>query len=158
MAEADFQVPFVDISVDKEGVWHYRGAEIVQRPIVELFFAHLVQDDRGRYLIHWRGETCHLKVEDTPFVVWAATEVTDGGQTEGVLLQLSDGTTELLEPASLYIGHHDVPYCLVHRGAFTARFSRKAYYQLTRLVEEDPEKGTFFIRIRDQRFYLRTES
>jgi uncharacterized protein len=158
VGENDFQVPFGDISVDKEGIWFYRGAEIVQRPIVELFFAHLFRDNLGRYLIHWRGETCYLQVDDTPFVVWAVTELRDGDETQGVLLRLSDGTTELLEPSSLYVGAHDVPYCLVHRGAFTARFSRKAYYQLTRLVEEDPEEGAFFIRIRDQRFYLRTES
>lgn len=151
-------VPPCDILVDKDGLWYYRGAEIIHRDIVELFYRHLEQDGSGRYLIHWRGQKCHLEVEDTPFVVWRTGVVGDEENALDLLLHLSDGTTEILDPTSFYIGARNVPYCRVHDGEFLARFSRKAYYQLARMVEEDAEKGAFFLCIGSRRVYFPIES
>ena len=83
--------------------------------------------------------------------------IADSGAPQEVLIHLSDGTKEILDPTSLYIGAKNVPYCGVRGGEFLARFSRKAYYQLARMVEEDPKEGTFFLRIGPRRFCLRIE-
>jgi hypothetical protein len=151
-------IPPCHIRVDRDGVWHYHGAEIIQRKIVEHFYRHLELDERGRYIIHWRGEKCYLDVEDTPYVVWSVTEVrSDNDDLQMVLLGLSDGTEETLDPASLYIGPGNVPYCRIRHSRFTARFSRKAYYQLARLIEEDPEQGGFFVQLGPRRCHIDLE-
>jgi hypothetical protein len=141
-----------EITVDREGRWHYRGAEIVHREIVELFCRQLGRDERGRYFVRWQGQECFVQVEDTPIVVWATSVVEEEGESRGILLHLSDGTTEMLDPDTFCIGPENVPYCSIHNGAFSARFSRKAYYQVARMVEEDPGGGTFSLRIGSQRF------
>jgi hypothetical protein len=150
-------MPLCEIKVDKEGTWYYKGFEIIQKGIVALFYEHLEQDDQGRYVIHWQGRTCYLEVEDTPFVVWKTRLVGEEDHTHGVLLSLSDGTEEPMNPRSLYIGPQNVPYCRVHGGKFLARFSRKAYYQLARIVREDHRMGSFYVKIGSKRFYIQSE-
>lgn len=135
-----------------DGCWYYRGAEIVHRDIVELFYEHLEKDEHGRYVIHWQGQRCYIEVEDTPFVVWEISVAEDENHTAGILLQLSDGKREKMDPGSFWIGPGNVPYCRVRNGAFVARFSRKAYYQLVRHVEEGPQEGVFYLRIGEERF------
>lgn len=141
-----------EIWVDVEGRWYYRGAEIVHRDVVELFYEHLQKDEQGRFVIHWRGQRCYIHVEDTPFVVWGISVVEDEGEGAGIVLHLSDGKKERMDPASLWIGPGHVPYCRIRGGAFAARFSRKAYYQLVRHVEEGPQEGIFYLRIGGDRF------
>jgi hypothetical protein len=157
MWDEDSPLGFSDITVDKEGRWFYRGAEIIRREIVELFCRHLVRVPAGQYVIRWRGQECPVQVEDTPFVIWSAAVVRGDGGPIGVLLEISDGTSEMLDPRSLRIGPENVPYCAVHEGTAPARFSRKAYYQLVRMVEEDPRGGGFGLRIGDQRYPIRME-
>jgi hypothetical protein len=147
-----------EISVDVEGRWHFRGAEIIHRDIVQLFSRHLERDDEGRYVIHWRGQRCLVSVADTPLVVWGASAVSERGVVRSVLLHLSDGTSEQLDPSSFQIGPENVPYCRVREGGLSARFSRKAYYQIARMVEEDPRGGGFILRIGRDCFPIGTAS
>ncbi len=147
-----------EIVIDKEGHWFYRGAEIVRRDIVELFCRHLERDHRGGYLIRWQGQECPVSVEDTPLVVWGTSRVEEDGKIRGILLHLSDGTSEMLDPSSFYVGAGNVPYCGVRGGVFPARFSRKAYYELAGMVEEDSSKGTFALRIGAHRYPIRRET
>jgi hypothetical protein len=151
------EIPSCEIKVDKEGTWYYKGCEIVQREIVRLFYQHLERDEDGRYVIHWRGERCYVEVEDTPFVVWETKLLGEKDGTREVYLFLSDGTEEALNPKSLFIGPQSVPYCRVQNGRFLARFSRKAYYQLASIVEEDHQVAGFFFEIGSQRFYIQVK-
>jgi hypothetical protein len=155
--EGSPSIPSCGISVDKEGCWYYQGAEIIRREIIGLFCRHLERDDRGRYLINWNGQRCFLETEDTPLVVRETRRMEEGGEVKGVILRLTDGSEELLAPESLFIGPLNVPYCRVREGKLPARFSRKAYYQLATLVEEDGEEGGFSLRIGGHRFPIRAK-
>jgi hypothetical protein len=157
MGEAHGDVPPCEIRVDAEGKWFYRGAEIIRQDIVKLFMENLELDDQGRYIISWRGQRCYIEVEDTPFVVWQTVCVEKDGQPERLILKLNDGSEEVLEPSSLIIGANNVPYCLVRGGRFRARFSRRAYYQLARLIQEDPHTGGFFFQLGGRRWEVRLE-
>ena len=59
-----------------------------------------------------------------------------------------------IDPATLRIGSGDVPYCTVKDGAFAARLSRAATFQLLALGEYDEltERGT--LRLGTRRFEL----
>ncbi len=137
-----------EIYIDKEGQWFFRGAPILRKDIVAFLSQHLHRLEDGSYQIRWKEQGCAVSVEDTPFVVWSVTPVESAGRLLGALLELNDGSTEMLDPESLCIGLQNVPYCKVRHGRFKARFSRKAYYQLARLIEETPgAEGGFCLRL-----------
>jgi len=142
------EIPRCGIYVDKEGDWYYLGNRIVHPGVLELFWSHLDVDEEGRYLIRLEDETCYLEVEDTPFVVLQVTLTHGENEVRDVFLHLSDGTVEPLDPESFFIGPQDVPYCRIRGGRFIARFSRKALYQISRIIEEGDSPGAFRLRIR----------
>lgn len=144
------------ILIDKEGQWTYEGAPIVRQDVVALLSEHLVQGPDGSYWIFWRGQECKVEVEDTPFVVWAVSPVKEEGESVAVLLHLNDGSVEVLDPTTLVVGASNVPYCKVRKGRFRARFSRKAYYQLARLIEE--ADGSFFLKLGPRKYPIVEES
>lgn len=149
--EAADQETLKELYIDKEGQWFFKGAPIIRGEIVTLLSQHLVALEDGSYEVRWKDQGCAVWVEDTPFVVWGVTPVECTGRLSGALLELNDGTTEMLDPESLSIGLQNVPYCKVKQGRFLARFSRKAYYQLARMIEEIPgtEEG-FCLRLGDK--------
>jgi uncharacterized protein len=134
------------IFIDREGQWFYQGAEMRKREIVQLFYRHTSMDADGRYILELEGQRCLLEVEDTVYVVRRVHK-------EGnFLLHLSDDTVEELAPETLYIGEDSVLYCTV-KGAFPARFTRPAYYQMADSVEE--EEGAYFIESAGKRYEIR---
>jgi uncharacterized protein len=133
-ASQDQDLPPCQIHIDKEGRWFHRGAEIVNRGIVNLFYAHMEMEASGRYVIAWNGERCYVEVEDTPFVVRSVEEAGNDFR-----IHLSDETAEILSPETLTIGKDHVLYCRVKNGRFPARFNRPAYYQLAEHVEASGE-------------------
>ena len=146
------------IRIDKDGVWFYQGAEMFRRDIVNFFYENLQQDATGRYVIQLPGEDgdhCFVDVEDTAFVV-KSVHGQDNSQEAAERLEifLSDEKMETLDPRTLRIGPDNVVYCTVRNGAFDARFSRSAYYQLAEHIEHDDEKDAFFLMLKDQRFYF----
>ncbi|MGQ9859196.1 MAG: hypothetical protein ACUVS3_10990 [Thermodesulfobacteriota bacterium] len=136
-----------EILVDKEGQWYFRGAPIIRQDIVAFLSAHLTRTQDGAYEIRWNRQRCRVVVEDTPFVVWGVNPVDSGGQCVGLILELNDGSREALDPKTLQVGADNVPYCMVREGKFLARFSRRAYYQLARMIEEGPHENGFSLRL-----------
>lgn len=151
-------VPLCDIRIDKEGVWYFRGAEMFRREIVNFFYAHLRLDENGAYLIELPGENgdrCQVEVEDTAFVIKAVFEThkpENGGKS--LILLLSDDTEELLEPETLHVGPDNVLYCTVREGRFKARFTRAGYYQMAEHIEYDEKDDTYFVALKDRRYYI----
>ena len=137
-------IPPCLISIDKEGRWFHKGAEMIHREYIRLFYENMSLDDQGRYLIHWAGETCYVEVEDTAFVIRRVFFVS-GGQSGApqYVLTLSDDTEEALAPDTLYVGNENVLYCRVKEKRFPARFLRSAYYQLADHIIE--KEGSFFL-------------
>ena len=142
------------LSIDKEGNWFYNGSQIINRNIYLFFNKHIEKDPGGGYLLRIEGETCRLRVEDTPYVVTAVSLVQDGEADHSrFMVRLNDGTTEPLDPATLYIGEANVPYCSVKEGAFPARLLRPAYYELAVYIRQEGD-DLFFVELNNKRFYL----
>jgi len=131
------------IHVDKEGrMWHL-GAEMIHEGINQLLSEHVELDEKGRYIISFRGQRCFVEVEDTFFVIARLDYLkADQESPEKYFVTLNDGTQEELDPSTLTVGRENVLYARVKSGRFPARFLRPAYYQLTEYVEE---KGGRFV-------------
>lgn len=150
------EIPSLPIRIDKEGVWHYRGARMFRKDILKLFFESLKKDELGRYLIEFEGDKCLIEVEDTPFVVKTVRKhaLEDRGG-ESIEILLSDFTSEKLDPSTLRVGMDNVLYCSIKEGKFEARFSRAGYYQIAELIEYDEEKEAYFLPLNGQNYYIR---
>ncbi len=134
------EIPPCLISIDKEGRWYHEGAEMIHRDFIRLFYQNLELDSQNRYIITWNGKRCQVGVEDTAFVVRRVTcAQKDSPEHTRFLLSLSDDTVEELAPQTLWIGEENVLYCRVKEGAFPARFTRPAYYQLCQHIEEEAD-------------------
>jgi hypothetical protein len=144
-----------EIKIDKDGVWYYKGAHMFRKDILCVFFEHLKIDECGKYLIELNEERCYLDVEDTAFVISAVykTQLPEDGRLQIDVL-LSDDTCEKLEMKSLYIGGDNVLYCRVKEGKFTARFSRKSYYQLAEFIEQSENENHYFINLNGEKFMI----
>jgi len=146
-------IPPCLIFIDKEGRWYHRGAEMIRREFIRLFYQNMELDAEGRYLINWADTRCYVEVEDTAFVVMRVSlEDRLGTRESRFRVSLSDDTRETLAPDTLSVGKNHVLYCRVKSGYFPARFSRAAYYQLTAFIEED--SGGYFLPLNGQRYYI----
>jgi len=151
------EIPSLPIRIDKEGVWHYRGARMFRKDILKLFFENLKKDELGRYLIEFEGDKCLIEVEDTPFVVkTAGRENMDDRKNESIEILLSDFTSEKLDPSTLRVGMDNVLYCSIKDKKFEARFSRSGYYQIAELIEYDKKRDAYFLPINGQNYYIET--
>lgn len=138
-----------DLRIDCEGTWFYRGREMTRRDIINLFYRHLQYCEPGGCAIELRGERYPVVVDDTAYVIRA---VGKGKNGERLRLELSDDSSEELAPATLRIGKNNVPYCRVKGGAFDARFSRAAYYELAGYIGYDAGSGGFYIEQEGRRY------
>ncbi|MBW2599931.1 MAG: DUF1285 domain-containing protein [Deltaproteobacteria bacterium] len=153
------EIPSLPIRIDKEGVWHYRGARMFRKDILKLFFESLKRDEQGRYLIEFEGDRCLIEVEDTPFVVKAAARDSSGDrENESIEILLSDFTSEKLDPSTLRVGMDNVLYCSIKNRRFEARFSRSGYYQIAELIEYDEERDAYFVPLNRRIYYIETHT
>ena len=144
------------IYVDKDGAWFHKGAPIIHRELLLLFYRCLCVDELGHYIIKFNDQVCRLDVEDTPFVILSTDFVRAGaeGEKNRFILHLIDDTKEELALETLTIGPDHVLYCKIRNGKFRARFSRPSYYQLAQHVEEEPGTGRYFICPNNKKYYL----
>ena len=144
-----------EIKIDKEGVWYYRGAHMFRKEILCVFFENLKIDEYGKYLIELGEECCYLDVEDTAFVVSSVykTKFPKDNQ-EYIYMVLTDDTQEKLELSTLQFNKNNVPYCMVKKGKFRARFSSKSYYQLAEYIEQTENEKSYFIRLNGEKCFI----
>jgi hypothetical protein len=83
-----------------------------------------------------------VEVADAPFVVMRIER-----RGEALHAWLNDGSTQDVDPATLRLGRGDIPYCAVKGGAFEARLSRAAAYQLLTLADYDEPTGRGALRL-----------
>ena len=57
------------IFIDREGRWFHKGAEMIRRNIIALFYQNMELDSKGRHVITRNNRRCYVEVEDTAFVV-----------------------------------------------------------------------------------------
>jgi hypothetical protein len=143
-----------EIKIDKEGTWYYCGAHMFRKEILCVFFENLKIDECGKYLIELGEERFYLDVEDTAFVVSAVYKMGLPKDDHNIYVLLTDDSLEILDLSTLQIGKDNVLYCRVKKGKFTARFSRKSYYQLAEFIEQSENEEMFFIKLNGQKYFL----
>ena len=90
-----------------------------------------------------------VRVDDVP---WLVTRLERRG--ERLHAFLNDGSEETVDPATFRVGASDVPYCAVKDGAFEARLSRAATFQLWALAEYDEASGRGALRVGGREYPL----
>jgi len=126
-----------------------------RKDILNIFFDHLRIDNEENYLIELDGEICYLDVEDTVYVVTAVYEAKHPESKEDcIYVKLTDDSLEILDLKSLHIGKNNILYCKVKNGKFTARFSRKSYYQLADFIEQEGTGDNFFIKLNGKKCFI----
>jgi hypothetical protein len=142
-----------DIRIDKDGLWYYLGAHMFRKDILCIFYQCVKIDEDGKYIIELGRERCYLDVEDTVFVVTGVEKIKNDNGIEQIDILLTDESREKLDLNTLYIGQDNVLYCKAKDGVFPTRFSRNAYYQLARFIEEQ-EDDCFFIHLNEDKFII----
>jgi hypothetical protein len=123
------------IRIDRDGHFWHEGQKFEHDGLAKAFASWLdVDPESGRYIlrnsIHW----VFVAADDAPLVV---TEARPDG--DGLVLALTDGTSEPLAPETLRIDGDDVPYADVRAGKLPARFSRRAAFVLGEWLLGNPE-------------------
>src|SRR4030095_168907 len=130
------RIPALHLSVD----WFDADVETTPAGVLANLRSGLKRDAAG-YYIQTRVRI-PVEVEDKPFVV---ARIERRGETLHAIL--SDGTDTDVDPATLRVGHDAGPYYAVRDGAFEARLSRAAAFQLLALADYDESTGRGTLRL-----------
>jgi hypothetical protein len=127
--------------IDREGAWRHEGQEVTHPGVLRNLYANLHADATGHFL-QVGPARIPVAVDDAPFVIHRV-ETRSGPEdaADSLSLHLTDGTHEPLDPATVRLDRHRVPYCRVKAGRFLARFSVAAWLQLAAFAEEEPGTG-----------------
>jgi hypothetical protein len=142
---ADWKLP--DLRIDLDGDWYDEGIQVTHPGILANLRSNLKKDADG-YFIQTRVRI-PVKVDDAP---WVVTRIERRG--EALHAVLNDGGEERVDPASIRLGRGDAPYCTVKAGAFEARFSRAATFQLLALADYDEASGRGALRLGGREYPL----
>jgi len=135
------------LRIDADGVWYDDVVEVTHPGILANLRGNLRRDADG-YFIQTRVRV-PVEVADAP---WVVTRLERRG--EELHACLNDETEEAVDPATVRIGARDVPYCAVKQGAFEARFSRAAAFQLLALADYDAGTGRGSLRLGGRTYAL----
>ncbi|HXG03863.1 MAG: DUF1285 domain-containing protein [Candidatus Rokubacteria bacterium] len=135
------------LRIDRDGEWYDDDVLITHPGLLANLRGNLRRDAQG-YFIQTRVRI-PVQVEDTP---WVAVRAEPRGERIGLVL--NDGSEEEIDPAAVRIGPGDVPYCRVKGGAFEARLSRAAAFQLLALADYDERTGRGTLRLGGRQFPL----
>jgi len=141
----DWKLP--DLRIDRDGDWYDEDIQVTHPGVLANLRTNLRKDADG-YFIQTRVRI-PVKVDDAPFVV---TRIERRGEMLHAIL--NDGGDERVDPATVRLGRADVPYCGVKGGAFEARFSRAATFQLLALAEYDEASGRGALRLGGREYPL----
>jgi len=127
----------LDMRIDREGVWHYRGSPIGRKPLVRLFSTVLRREADGSFWLVTPAERGRIIVEDAPFL---AIAVDAKGLGRDQSLQFRTNVDDVLvadKAHPIRVIHDPVteeprPYVMVRDG-LEARIARSVYYELVAL-------------------------
>lgn len=138
------------IFIDKEGHWFQDGIPVRHRWTYLYNNRLLRRDEEGRYYIDEGRGKIYAHVEDTPFVVKMIDK-----RPDGIYLILNDETEEKLDFRTLILNKENIPYTKVKGGEFDARFSRPAYYEITKRLKV--ESGKYYVEFGNKRYRIRSK-
>jgi hypothetical protein len=137
------------IVLDAKGRFFNDGVGIEHGGLAAAFASWIRRHpDDGRFILTNRYDWTYFTVEDVPFFVRGLSV-----EPSGVVLRLSDGTEETLDPSTLSVGDADALYARVKGGEFEAKFLPAAQLALVEIVVEMPD-GRPGIEICGTRFVL----
>jgi hypothetical protein len=128
------------IRIDREGRFVHEGAEVLHEGLRRALFRWLDEEPDGRVVLRLdERRFAYVDVDDTPLVARAARlENVGAGADERVLLALTDGAEEPLEPATLTVDGQGLLRARVRGGRLWARLGTGAVAALAdRLSEEE---------------------
>ena len=123
-----------NLRVDVDGEWFDGDVQITHPGILANLRGNLRKDADG-YFIQTRVRI-PVRVDDVP---WVVTRLERRGDRLHAIL--NDGSDEVVDLARIRLGAGEVPYCAVKGGAFEARLSRAATFQLWELADYDEVSG-----------------
>lgn len=127
----------LDMRIDREGVWHYRGSPIGRKPLVRLFSTVLRREADGSYWLVTPAERGRIMVEDAPFLA-IAVDAEGAGRDQTLRFRTNVDDTVVADKAHPIRVIHDPvteeprPYVMVRDG-LEARIARSVYYELVAL-------------------------
>lgn len=136
------------LHIDVDGDWYDDDVEVTHPGVLANLRSNLRRDAQG-YFIQTRVRI-PVTAADVP---WVVTRVER--QDDRLHAILNDGTEIVIDPATLRFSAADVPYCAIKDGAFEARLSRAATYQLLALGEYDERTGRGALRLGGREYELR---
>ena len=136
-----------DLRIDRDGDWYDEGVQVTHPGILANLRGNLKKDGSG-FFIQTRVRI-PVRVDDAP---WVVTRIERRGEALHAIL--NDGTEERVDPATVRLGASDVPYCTVKGGAFEARFSRAAAFQLLALADYDESSGRGALKLGGREYPL----
>ena len=142
---SDWKLP--DLRIDRDGEWYDEGIQVTHPGILANLRSNLKKDAAG-YFIQTRVRI-PVRVDDAP---WVVTRIERRGDTLHAIL--NDATEERVDPATVRLGAGEIPYCTVKGGAFEARFSRAATFQLLALADYDEVSGRGALRLGGREYPL----
>jgi hypothetical protein len=127
------------IRIDREGRFVHEGAEVRHEGLRRALFRWLDTEADGRVVLRLDAlRFAYVDVDDTPLVARAA-RLEGTGAAERVLLALSDGAEEPLDPTTLTADEGGVLRARVRGGRLEARLASSAVATLgERLSEPAP--------------------
>jgi hypothetical protein len=132
------------IRVDREGRFIHEGEEVRHEGLRRALFRWLDAEPDGTVVLRLdERRFAYVDVDDTPLVARSARlEGSGQGDDERVLLALSDGAEEALDPATLTVDDEGVLRARVRGGRLEARLSTSAVAALAgRLGQQDDGDG-----------------
>ena len=136
-----------DLRIDRDGDWYDEGVQVTHPGILANLRGNLKKDTDG-FFIQTRVRI-PVRVDDAP---WVVTRIER--RRDALHAILNDGAEERVDPATVRLGAGDVPYCTVKGGAFEARFSRAAAFQLLALADYDEASGRGALKLGGREYPL----
>ena len=146
----------LDMRIDRDGVWFYRGSPINRMALVKLFASVLRRERDGTYWLVTPAERGRVTVEDAPFIAVAVDREGEGREQRLIFRTNLDeivtaGADHKLRVETAADGA-PAPYILVRPGldarpgleaspGLEARLARPVFYELVEWGEEEPIAG-----------------
>jgi hypothetical protein len=135
------------IRLDADGRFWHDGSLVEHAGMARAFSSWIRRHpDDGRFILSNDYDWSYFEVEDTPFFVLSIRQ-----SGASLLLTLSDGSEERLDPSGLWTGNRGAIYVTVKAGQFGARFSPSAQLALAPYVVEG-ENGRPELELEGRRF------
>ena len=139
----------IDMRIDRDGRWYYRGGEITREALVRLFASVLRREPDGTHVLVTPVEKLAIQVDDAPFcAVELAVEGTgqDGAANQIVTFRTNVGDIIRLDREhplrfAVEVDHGGLKPYLSVRGGLEALLTRALTYDLVALCNDNSPGG-----------------